>query len=144
MVSWTASCTVTPSVMASSLVKVSPSQAQGWLHHVTQFKALHLRLSRGSSSPHLVRCSSNTGECAVVLPWGCLAGCFRVCLPAASHQPGLRKTAHRTLERPSTGRVDIIFGPMFAGKSSELLRRVKALEVHLAAQADKSMSNKPC
>ena len=41
------------------------------------------------------------------------------------------------LEQPSTGRVDIIFGPMFAGKSSELLRRVKALEVCLAAQADR-------
>lgn len=32
--------------------------------------------------------------------------------------------------KPSTlaGRIDVIFGPMFAGKSSELLRRVKALE----------------
>lgn len=54
-------------------------------------------------------------------------------MPAASNQPGLGEAAHRTLERSSTGRVDIIFGPMFAGKSSELLRRVKALEVHLVA-----------
>lgn len=57
-------------------------------------------------------------------------------MSAASHQPHLEKAAHRTLERRTTGRVDIIFGPMFAGKSSELLQRVKALEVCLAAQAD--------
>ena len=31
---------------------------------------------------------------------------------------------------PLSGRIDLICGPMFAGKSSELLRRVTALEVH--------------
>ena len=78
MMSCTASCAVTPSVMASSLAKVSPTRAQHLLHHVAQFKALHLRLGGGSWSPHLVRCSSDTGECAVVLPHSCLAGCLRV------------------------------------------------------------------
>ena len=29
------------------------------------------------------------------------------------------------------GQIDIIMGPMFAGKTSELLRRVADLEVHL-------------
>lgn len=66
MVSCTASCAVTPSVMASSLSKVSPAQAQHLLHHVAQFKALQMRLSQHSWSPQLVRCSSDTGECAVV------------------------------------------------------------------------------
>ena len=39
------------------------------------------------------------------------------------------------LEKSPTGRIDVIFGPMFAGKSSELLRRVKALEVLAVVQA---------
>ena len=63
-----ASCVVAPSVMASSLAKVSPSRAQHLLHHVARFKALHLRLSRGTWSPRPVRCSSDIGECAMVLP----------------------------------------------------------------------------
>ena len=39
------------------------------------------------------------------------------------------------LEKSPTGRIDVIFGPMFAGKSSELLTRVKALEVLPVVQA---------
>lgn len=96
-------CVVPPLLMASSLSKVSPPQAQRLLHHVAQFKALQLRLGHDSSC-HLARCSSDT----------------------ASHQPS--PAAHRALERSSLGRIDVIFGPMFAGKSSELLRRVTALE----------------
>lgn len=126
-------CVVPPLLMASSLSKVSPPQAQRLLHHVAQFKALQLRLGHDSSC-HLARCSSDTGKCSAVLAGSKLLGCSICCFSAASHQPS--PAAHRALERSSLGRIDVIFGPMFAGKSSELLRRVTALEVVRAAYED--------
>lgn len=128
-----ATCVVPPFVMASSLSKVSPPQAQRLLHHVAQFKALRSRLGHDSSC-HLARCFSDTGECSAILQWKQAAWLLHMCFYAASHQPS--PAAHRALERSSLGRIDVIFGPMFAGKSSELLRRVTALEVLRAAYED--------
>ncbi len=47
--------------------------------------------------------------------------------------PGQAGVAYQATSAPAlSGRIDVIFGPMFAGKSSELLKRVKALEVQQA------------
>ncbi len=47
--------------------------------------------------------------------------------------PGQAGIAYQATSAPAlSGRIDVIFGPMFAGKSSELLKRVKALEVQQA------------
>lgn len=57
----------------------------------------------------------------------------RKVLSAASHMPGQAGVAHQATSAPAlSGRIDVIFGPMFAGKSSELLKRVEALEVQQA------------
>lgn len=37
--------------------------------------------------------------------------------------------SEKTIEHRQTGRIEMIIGPMFAGKSTELIRRVKRLEI---------------
>jgi len=56
--------------------------------------------------------------------------------------PGQAGIAHQATSAPAlSGRIDVIFGPMFAGKSSELLKRVKALEVQQATILTISVSS---
>lgn len=58
---------------------------------------------------------------------------FVLCLPAAQDAPLAPAEENKvpcSSQLPATvGRIDLILGPMFAGKTSELLRRIHAHEV---------------
>ncbi|DBA95393.1 TPA: Thymidine kinase, cytosolic [Trebouxia sp. C0006] len=108
------------STMASALCKAWTRSSQHLLPRVTLFPSSKSSLDLASRSPFPVRCLADT----------------------ASHMPGQAGIAHQATSAPAlSGRIDVIFGPMFAGKSSELLKRVKALEVQQATILTISVSS---
>lgn len=93
--------------MASAFCKAWTRSSQHLLPRVSLLPSPESSLNLASRSPFPVRCLADT----------------------ASHMPGQAGVAHQATSAPAlSGRIDVIFGPMFAGKSSELLKRVEALE----------------
>lgn len=132
------------STMASALCKAWTRSSQHLLPRVTLFPSSKSSLDLASRSPFPVRCLADTGETSAHPQLRCvvLTQLPRKFLSAASHMPGQAGIAHQATSAPAlSGRIDVIFGPMFAGKSSELLKRVKALEVQQATILTISVSS---
>jgi len=135
---WPISCpqySANRSTMASAFCKAWTRSSQQLLPRVTLLPSPNSSLNLASRSPFPVTCLADTGETSAHPQLAVLYSLSfqeNFC-SAASHIPGQAGVAHQATSAPAlSGRIDVIFGPMFAGKSSELLKRVKILEVQQA------------